>query len=674
MENEEYWAAKQDKDEIVSEIHSRATEYYNFLENSGLFWMWERSYLAYYGANLTNQSKGQMFEGSRLRQEEVVTRLKSNHFRSVIKHAALLTVSNKPAWACRATNSDYKSQAQTILGNGLMDYYMREKKLSKVLRLAVEKGLVFSEGWVHSPWDKEAGEIYEVDENLEPIYEGDQKYSTHSPLDVIRDTELDDDDHQWLIVRDFRNKWDLAATNEEVANNILTLENHSYEELESFAFNISESTTKVNRVPVFTMYHAKTPSVPEGRLIEVVGNIVLYDGPLPYKEIPLYCLKPDSLLEAQFGYSPAFEVLGPQQAVDVLSTAIMTNNAANAVQNFWTQTGDDLAARDLGGGMKHLQSETKPEAINLTKTAPETFNFRKELIGEIETLMGVSATVRGNPESSLKSGSALALVVSQSIQFSQLLDESYTELAEDLGTALINNLKDFAKTPRIAAIIGESNRPYQEEFEAKDLSQINRVTVERASALSKTISGRIELANNLLDKGMIETAKQYVTVLTTGQLDPAIEGPQSVMLNIRSENEDLRKGQAVMAVITENHMDHIREHKNLIENPEAKKDPQLVKLVTDHINEHLTLWRQMDMGLLMITGQQPPPPPPAPPGMPQQPQPGMAPPPPQPDPGPSAPPDQIISLPGAQDEQPNMPNLPQNPLSGQQFDTETGGM
>jgi hypothetical protein len=62
--------------------------------------------------------------------------------------------------------------------------------------------------------------------------------------------------------------------------------------------------------------------------------------------------------------------------------------------------------------------------------------------------------------------------------------------------------------------------------------------------------------------------------------------------------------------MTENHADHIKEHRFVIENPESKKDPMLVRTVLAHIQDHIDTWRRMDPALLMLTGQIPPPPPP----------------------------------------------------------------
>jgi hypothetical protein len=237
--------------------------------------------------------------------------------------------------------------------------------------------------------------------------------------------------------------------------------------------------------------------------------------------------------------------------------------------------------------------------------------------------------------------------------------------------AIINQLRDFSQTKRVAAIIGIANRPLQQEFSSDDLSLINRVTIEPVSALSKTAAGKIEIANQLMERGMIENARQYMTVLQTGQLDQATEGVDHENLNIRAENEAMRRGEPVIALITDNHAAHIVEHKGIIADPDARKDPNFVTQVLTHIQEHLNLWRTADAALLMITGQQPPPPPnnkpllqeqqqPMQEGMqPMQPQPPM---PPQQQPQGGVTPPPQLSNPSAPPEQmPNEPDLPSLP-------------
>jgi len=210
------------------------------------------------------------------------------------------------------------------------------------------------------------------------------------------------------------------------------------------------------------------------------------------------------------------------------------------------------------------------------------------------------------------------------------------------------------------------------EFSGEDLNNINRVVVEIANPLSKTTAGRLEIANQLLQMQLIKNVDQYFTVLNTGKLDPMIEGDQAELLNIRSENEEMISGGDVMAISTDQHRLHVQEHKSLLADPSLRRDPQLVQLVLEHIQEHINLLSGgADQRILQITGQEPlaPPAPPALEGG-QPPQQGQAP------EGENPPTEQLAApLPtgveAAQEvAQPNMPtpaapfeNMPTNPAN-----------
>jgi len=479
---------------------------------------------------------------------------------------------------------------------------------------------VFGEGWIHAPWNETSGEFIGTDpETGADLYEGDFEFSSHSPLDIVRDVSIrNDDEHEWLIIRGFTNKFNLAEKYPIFKEQIINETNETsakYDQFDSFELRLRRgSKVNTDRIPVWIFYHRVTEAMPRGRICMFTNSTVLFSGPLPYEKIPLYPVYPENLIGTTYGYSPAFDLLAPQQALDILTSTVMTNNAANGIQNIWTKKGDDLSVNELGGGLKHLSSEEMPQALQLTQSAPETFNFRQQLIGEMETLMGISATVRGNPEASLKSGAALALIVSQSIQFASILEQSVNTMLEEFGTALINNLKVFAKSNRIATIMGESSRPYQKEFSGDDLVNVSRVTVDRVSPISKTTAGRLQIADTLMEKGLIDNAKKYVQLLTTGSLDVVTDDIQNSMLNIQADMEALRRGEPVPVVMVENHADCINAAKNLI-NPDSKKDPQFVQLVLKYIQDHLDQWRAMPPDLAVMTGQQPPPPqqPPVPP-------------------------------------------------------------
>jgi hypothetical protein len=110
---------------------------------------------------------------------------------------------------------------------------------------------------------------------------------------------------------------------------------------------------------------------------------------------------------------------------------------------------------------------------------------------------------------------------------------------------------------------------------------------------------------------------------------------------------------------TDAHGLHAREHKTVINDPALRSDPKAADTLgatLAHIQEHIDLGRQTDPALLMAIGEQPLGPPS------QAPAPGGNPAPmPAPGPGPS------------QQEMPQMPSMPQNPLTGEQFNNQDGG-
>ena len=304
----------------------------------------------------------------------------------------------------------------------------------------------------------------------------------------------------------------------------------------------------------------------------------------------------------------------------------------------------------------------KPEPLQLTASPPEAYSLIKILEQQAEMMAGVNSVVRGQPEDSLKSGAALALVASQAIQFSSGLQASYVQLLEDVGTGLIHMLQDYASVPRMAMIVGKHNRPFLKEFKGDDLNQINRVTVDVGSPVSRTTAGRVEMANNLLQAGLLQNPEEYLQVIQTGKIDPLIEGKTSENLLIKSENERLREGLPISAVAVEDHRLHIVEHKAVLANPESKENPKVVEATLTHINEHIRLLRETDPGLLILLGQQPLQP--APQSEPLGATPVNA----------NALPTPMPSGSNLEAQMPKMPRMPKNPLTGEQYEPISGGL
>lgn len=609
MSNDMYWAS-QDAKTLLGSLDERKEDYYKFLNASGLMGLWSRMYyminMSAYGDS-TLQVTGRHAE---------YTKFSVNHIRNLVQHVVTMTINQRPAFEPRAINSDTESQTQTILARGLLDYYLREKRLERYLKDAVTSGVTYGEGFVCPSWNATAGEIYAIDpETKIEAHEGDLQYDSFEPIDVIRSSANNSsDDGIWYILRKYVNKYDIAAKYTEVADQIKAISS-SYDPRTTFHPMMNDVWDE-DLIPIYSFYHKRTDAIPDGRYTLYVDGVVLTDGPLPYRDMPVYRVSAGELTGTPFGYTASYDLMSLQEMLNVLYSTIATNQAAYGVQNIAAPRGSNINVTALRDGMNFIEYDEKagaPHALNFTATPPEVFTFLNLIERTAETLSGVNSVVRGNPETSLKSGAALALVQSMAVQFSQGLQQSYVQLLEDVGTATINILRDYASVPRIAMIAGKANRGMMKQFSGKDLSQINRVQVDVGNPMARTTAGKIELATMMLQSGIIKNADELLQVIQTGNLDPLTEGPTNELIAIKSENEALSNGEQVPVLVTDKHLLHIEEHKTVLSDPESRKNPLIVQTTLDHIKEHINLLSDpANSVLLTLMGQTPLAQPPAP--------------------------------------------------------------
>lgn len=489
MSESQYFAAKP-SDETAATLLSRANAWYNQLHSNGYLSKVKNMWMAYHGCYFTGPGSSHRitFGGE---QGELVN-LAVNHIRNLAQHMLVMITANRPTMTARATNSDYKSIVQTKLAEGLLDYYMREKRLEKFLRTATEYAIVFGSGYIKMAWNSTTGEVYEISEETgAEIYEGDVEFKNLSPFDVVFDMSKETAYEQdWVMTRTFKNKFDLAAKFPEFEDRIKGMQTKS--DIYRYRMDIL-AFDQTDDVPVYEFFHRRTESLPEGRyLLFLDSDVVLMDTPMPYRDLPVYRIAPQEILGTPFGYTPMFDLLPLQDSVNSLYSTILSNQNAFGVQNIYVPRQAEVSFKALEGGLNIIEGNSaggKPESLNLTNTPKEIFDFVQMLEQKMETISGINSVARGNPEASLKSGAALALVQSQALQFMSGLQQQYVQLVEDIGTGLINMLKDFAAVPRIRSIVGKSNATYiQKEFSGDDLSQVNRIIVDMGNPLSRCLA------------------------------------------------------------------------------------------------------------------------------------------------------------------------------------------
>ena len=363
-------------------------------------------------------------------------------------------------------------------------------------------------------------------------------------------------------------------------------------------------------IPVYQFFHRPTEALPNGNYVYYINkDIILVDTDIPYSDLPVKRITYSEVIGTSFAHTALFDLIPLQRAMNSTFSTILTNHNAFGVQNILNPAGNGVSFDQVTDGMNWIEYDPEvgpPQSLNSVKISPDSYRLIEIYNNYMELLSGVNSVSRGVPSPQLTSGTALALVQSQALQFMNKPQQSYIRLLEDCGTFIINLLKDFADEPRVIAIAGLRNKTRMQEFKNDDISNINRVVVDVGNSLLQSTAGRWQVAEQMIQMGLIVTPEKVIELLQTGSLDTLIEGTSDELDTIRAENEALVNGNPIIAIAIDEHVMHIREHRAVIADPVLRlQDPELVQRTINHIMEHINLLRNTDPALLSIIGEQP---------------------------------------------------------------------
>jgi len=607
MSQSDIYFAAESTQNIGDEIIERVQRFNSHLVSSGKYALWSKLNSYYYSGY---QTLGSTY---RFGNQNEMMGCKVNFFRNNLEHIQNLITNQKPSFDPIATNTDVKSQAQTILAAGLLEYYLREKRLERNFTAACELATVFGAGFLLMEWDTTLGDVYDVLESGVEVKDGDVRIETIHPLDLIYDPSIQNfEQGQWNVVRQLTGKWDLLAQYPEFRNEIL---NGAVEtagpKIQDFRKGFQETTSSDVREDFVTLYkffHKKCPALPEGRIVETLcDGSVIFDSALPYKRLPVFRCATKERQGAPDGYSVSFDMLPIQDSLDACVNTLVTAINTFGVSNIWSPRGAGLDVQSLSGALNLIETDAgmpKPEPLNLTYVPKEIFEALPFFQQSIDSISGINEVIKGNNPAGVNTSSGLALLASQAIQFSNGLQQSYYGLQEDSATFLIQLLQQFADSPRVANIVGKNNKPWLKEFKGSDIGDISRVTVDIGNPMAKTLSGRESQAQTMLQAGFVTSADQYVQVLTTGKLEPLYESKQRQLLLIRKENELLTEGVEPPVLLTDIHQTHILEHRTVGDDPDIRQNPEIMQALTMHIQAHINALETANPLLLQLLGQQ----------------------------------------------------------------------
>lgn len=589
-----------------------------------------------------------------------------------------MTVTDELGWQPVVQNQDAQSRKEAAVARSVLDYERRAQHLDMVFASGAETAFLDGSSFLSIRWDERGGEVYErmpqVGQDGSPvlgpdgqpatpneIHYGALRVKVHAWWRTMFDLYRHDTDHDWVILVDYVNKYDLAARyargSDALTQRLLNLQREHRRILisqQERGWLVGEDDTPL--VPVYTLFHRKTESMPEGReVVFVEGSIVLKDGPLIYgRELPVVRMAPGEWRDTPHGHSPLVNLQAPQQAFNACVSSDLTNIANGAVSRIWAPIGANLKRTVWEDGSEIIEGgEVPPQAINMVGSARATSEMAQFLSGQMAELSHLNPVSLGRQERAM-SGALAALFDAKSREGISPFIKSYLNCVEQTGTQVLATYKACAKVPRSLEVIVGKDRGYTlKDFTGQQLGGVQRVTVEARNNMLSTTSGKMALLEALMQIPAFaqnpRAPEMILSVHQSGSIDPLVIAPETEDILIQQENEWMRDGQLPPVRFEDDDELHISKHRLLSLNPADRLNDAVMGLLDEHNAMHR---QQMAMKASGAMGPGMPPPTAAPPIPPEA---GAAPP-----PAPNAP----TTLDAGPDA-PSLPQMPINPATGE---------
>jgi hypothetical protein len=623
-----YWAKKKGSD-LLGSLKDKEARYFSSAERRGIKGMWEIAYAQYFGTDPMNPGDMATQVTSRTGPKGKFVRFRINEVRSIIGQQNIIALGERPAFQCLATNSDYQSMSQVEICDSIVDYLYKEANGEERERACLESDGVFGAGYGHIQWDFDGGDEVDVMKpapNAPPNPDGSPaqvpiKQKSGMPLvtvcypwEVVQDPGART--MRWVIVRERRSKWEVAAEYPEFADSITkvdVLDEYAVEHM--FGFDIDQANSDDCLVKHF--YHPRCSALPDGRYVGVCGEDILWDLPCPVSDgVPLVELCSGKYVCSSFGYAGSWDLIGIQEMLDQICSDTASNLTTHGRQVMFYEKGSDFTFDKISEGLFAFgipPDSQIPQAMNYAQIPDAVKWFAEYLHERHQSLSGLNSVARGDPKANIKSGEMAALFHSIAIEFQSARQAALDGYRERMANLMLDFVRSFGESTFLVEVAGQDERPYLKEFEKTVVSGVKRVRVTTTSPMMRSQQGRMQVFNAIgqLPPDQKKPAYQFIV---TGQAKGFTEGPVSSALRIQWENEQLRQGVQCQVLFTDDPWEHIPQHKADLEKLTAAfndNDPMVeaqISAYTQHIIQHATVYQGMDPRIAACLGIPAPPP------------------------------------------------------------------
>ncbi len=538
-----------------------------------------------------------------------------NHIAPIVETRLSKLAKVKAKATVRPSTSDDSDTASASLATKLLEAVSEENNFTSLLSGANMWSEITGSAFYKVTWDGTKGRALERDGK---IREGDVAITVCPPFEIFPENiAVCDIDAQPSImhakvmsVEDVKRIWGKVVEGKKL--NVFSFDTTT----SSGGLGYSATTPKIvseekdNCALVIEKYSKPTADKPNGELVIVAGDTLVYQGELPYingedksRTYPFarqFCLES---LGNFFGASVVERIIPVQRAYNTVKNRkheYMNRIAMGvlAVEDGSVDT-DNLEEEGLSPGkvLVYRQGSTPPIMMNAGQVPSEFSREEEKLLDEFVMISGVSeVTTYSQVPSNVSSGSAISLLLEQDDARISLTADSLRDAVRRIGKQVIRLYKQFATLKREKRIAGDNGDVEIACFSAGDLTSED-IVFDTVNEIEDDLSTRRAMVYDLIKLGLFtdengmmsnRTRTKLFDILGFGNWEESRDVDEAHLKKAQRENLALENVDITPDAL-DNHALHIAEHTKLAVSSACSGNAEFHDRVVAHVNAHKQL-------------------------------------------------------------------------------------
>ena len=476
------------------------------------------------------------------------------------------------------------------VGKKVLDSVYGKMNLTTKINQATKWSEICGTSFYKISWNSNLGQVIALEDDGKKIKTGDVDISVCSPFEIYPDSATHEnlDDCQSLIharaytVTEIKQMYGVDVEGKDI--NVYSLDGITSSlgglGYSGLATGLIETVRKDSAI-VLEKYVRPNENYPDGRLIIVAGDQLVYDGELPYVN------GIDGKREFPFVRQICNEEIGSFWGVSMINRLIPIQRAYNAVKNrkheyinrltlgvLAVEDGsvdiDNLEEEGLAPGkiLVYRQGATAPQFLGGEQVPSDFEKEEEKLLKEFSTISGTSEIGSMDNISASMSGVALELLIDENETRLKFTTDSIKSAIKTIAKQILRLYKQFATFPRLMKIVGENGELDAFYFKGNDISS-DDVQFDTDNENNDTLSQRRNMIFELLDKGLLSDENGNITKsmkakimenIGFGVWDTSVDLSDLHIKNADTENSKMNEGQSVEVKEIDDHSLHINQH------------------------------------------------------------------------------------------------------------------